>query len=238
MPASWQRHWALPGKNGCFLQCASLADQTVEAMLEKADDLTPCMIVVEDVNLPDAGGAVQAALRLKERARAQGLGVYIVLTVQDGPEGLPLSPRLLNHAFLLRMQAPDAGQSWRSVGMKPAPAEKTVELAALKEMVRCGEAVPAVIEERMNRLRQALEKLGYRMDRRTLSDVWAYCAVMTRMGRTEDMETLDMALCHRALPVMLADMELHQLLKLGDLLPDMPRCLALLAEPLPLPPLA
>jgi hypothetical protein len=60
---------------------------------------------------------------------------------------------------------------------------------------------------------------------------------MARMSKLQEADILDLALCQRVLPAMLAGMELKQLIKLPELLCDMPRCMALMDTPLPLPPL-
>ena len=86
-------------------------------------------------------------------------------------------------------------------------------------------------------LRAALAPLGWTLDRHTLDQTWKYCAAVTRMMTCSPLEVLDWALAQRAMPAMLAAMDLPALRELPSLLTGLPRCLKLMDQPLPLPPL-
>jgi hypothetical protein len=209
----------------------------VEGFLDRMDGLTPSLLLLDDANMPDVSGAMEEAVRLSERAQAMELPLLIVLTVQDAPEGLALSARLLGRAFFLRMDAPAPDHAWKPAPITNPSAQRAVALSSLRQILAPGQDVPGMIEERLERLRKALEEIGYRLDRRTLNETWSFCSRMARMSKLQEADILDLALCQRVLPAMLAGMELKQLIKLPELLCDMPRCMALMDTPLPLPPL-
>ena len=199
------------------------------------DSKAPAILLLDDANLPAAADAVEQAICLQDMARDKGVPLWVALTVQDGPEGLPLPPRLLSRAFLLRLKAPAADQPWKPAALEQGPVKETVALPALTQLLDRTGHLPGAVEDRLARLRQALDQVGYRLDRRTLDEIWLFCGGLIRTGRMEDMDALDAALRQRALPAMLATMELEQLIKLPHLLQDMPRCLELMEQPLPLP---
>ena len=93
------------------------------------------------------------------------------------------------------------------------------------------------MENRLNAFRSALALLGWTLDRHTLDQTWSYCAGVSRMMTSTPLEVLDWALSQRALPAMLAAMDLPALRELPSLLTGLPRCLKLMDQPLPLPPL-
>lgn len=227
----------LTRENGRFLQATHAKDDRVEGFLDRMDGLTPSLLLLDDANMPDVSGAMEEAVRLSERAQAMELPLLIVLTVQDAPEGLALSARLLGRAFFLRMDAPAPDHAWKPAPITNPSAQRAVALSSLRQILAPGQDVPGMIEERLERLRKALEEIGYRLDRRTLNETWSFCSRMARMSRLQEADILDLALCQRVLPAMLAGMELKQLIKLPELLCDMPRCMALMDTPLPLPPL-
>ena len=97
--------------------------------------------------------------------------------------------------------------------------------------------LPGEVENRLNALRAALASLGWTLDRHTLDQTWSYCAAVTRMMTCSPLEALDWALSQRAIPAMLAAMDLPALRALPSLLTGLPRCRKLMDQPLPLPPL-
>ena len=229
------RALGLNRENGRFLQLQRPPYSRAQALLERMDPKAPAILLLDDANLPAAADAVEQAICLQDMARDKGVPLWVALTVQDGPEGLPLPPRLLSRAFLLRLKAPAADQPWKPAALEQGPVKETVALPALTQLLDRTGHLPGAVEDRLARLRQALDQVGYRLDRRTLDEIWLFCGGLIRTGRMEDMDALDAALRQRALPAMLATMELEQLIKLPHLLQDMPRCLELMEQPLPLP---
>ena len=229
------RALGLNRENGRFLQLQRPPYVQAQALLDRMDRKAPAILLLDDANLPCASGAIEQAICLQDMARDRDVPLWVVLTVQDAPEGLPLPPRLLSRAFLLRLEAPAADQPWKPAALDQRPVEKTVALSALTQLLADASHLPCAVEDRLTRLRQALAQIGYRLDRRTLDELWLFCVGLIRTGRMEDMAALDAALKQRALPAMLATMELEQLVQLPHIFQDMPRCLTLMDQPLPLP---
>ena len=88
----------------------------------------------------------------------------------------------------------------------------------------------------MESLRRALKDCGAVISRRALDESWRYCAAMLAlMGEDVDAETIfDRAIAQRILPVALASAPIEAVLKLRELVADMPICRDLLTQPLPI----
>ncbi len=219
-----------------FLQTRSAEDPALERLLEGADDLTLSAALIDDVN--DLGGDVPCAdiIALQERIYAKNVPVVVVLTAQDSPDGKPLSARLLGRAFLIRLSPAAADAPWKPRPRTTPQPDRSPSLASLHKIFAPSE-IPGEVENRLNALRQGLAGIGWTLDRHTLDQTWAYCAAVTRMMTCTPLEALDWALSQRALPAMLAAMDLPALRVLPSLLTGLPRCKKLMDEPLPLPPL-
>lgn len=226
----------LSGPASRFVQTRSAEDPALERLLESADDLTLSAVLIDDVN--DLCGDVPCAniIALQERIYAKNAPVVVMLTAQDSPDGKPLSARLLGRAFLIRLSPTAADAPWKPRPRTTPQPGRSPSLASLKKIFAPGE-IPGEVENRLNALRQGLADIGWTLDRHTLDQTWAYCAAVTRMMTCSPLEALDWALSQRALPAMLAAMDLPALRVLPSLLTGLPRCKKLMDEPLPLPPL-
>ena len=94
--------------------------------------------------------------------------------------------------------------------------------------------LPANVTKRMEKLRSDLAVLGIRLSRGTLNALWRYCAAAIPLMPLEPSAVLDMALAQRAIPAILASAPVDALAALPKLLSDLPRCKALLDQPLPI----
>lgn len=225
----------LTGQARRFLEARSVDDPQVAVLLENCDSLTPSILLLDDINLTSVE-AVNDAIRLQEEAIARNLPLWLILTVQDAPDGHALSARLLARAFFIRLDAASAEARWKPPELMPPAPDRAVALSAIRDILKPVSELEGEVENRLYKLRGALEKMGYFIDRRTLNELWTYCASVMRSGRLSGMEALDRALSMRALPQMLSAMDIDQLTKLPDLLCDMPLCMKLMEQPLPLPP--
>ena len=226
----------LSGASSRFVQTRSAEDPAIDRLLTSADSLTLSAALIDDVN--DLGGDVPCAhiIGLQERIHAQSTPVVLMLTAQDAPDGKPLSARLLGRAFLIRLSPTAADAPWKPRPRTIPDPSCSPSLAALKKIFAPG-ALPGEVENRLNALRAALAPLGWTLDRHTLDQTWSYCAAVTRMMTCSPLEALDWALSQRAIPAMLAAMDLPALRALPSLLAGLPRCRKLMDQPLPLPPL-
>ena len=225
----------LTRENGRFLQATHAKDDRVEGFLDRMDGLTPSLLLLDDANMPDVSGAMEEAVRLSERAQAMELPLLIVLTVQDAPEGLALSARLLGRAFFLRMDAPAPDHAWKPAPITNPSAQRAVALSSLRQILAPGQDVPGMIEEAAGAIAQGPGGIGYRLDRRTLNETWSFCSRMARMSRLQESGYPGSGPVHGCYRHAGWD-GLKRLIKLPELLCDMPRCMALMDTPLPLPP--
>lgn len=221
-----------------FAAARAPEDAGIERLLRQADALTPCAALLEDVNDWQGGPSCGRVAALQERAREAGAPLILLMTAQDAPEGQPLSARLLDRAFFVRLEGAPAQAEWRPQPATPPQGVRAPSLDALRRALDPGrEELPGEVSLRMATLRRDLQKLGWTLNRRTLDETWRYTACACRLMTCAPLEALDWALSQRALPAMLAAMELEALHELPLLLSDMPRCLRLMDQPLPLPPL-
>ncbi len=219
-----------------FVQTRSAEDPEIERLLESADGMTLSAALIDDVN--DCDGNVPCAhiIGLQERVFARNVPVVLMLTAQDAPDGKPLSARLLNRAFLIRLGPTGAEAPWKPRSRTMPEPGRSPSVAALRKIFAPGE-IPGEVENRLNALRTGLAQWNWTLDRHTLDQTWNYCAAVTRMMACSPLEALDWALSERALPAMLAAMDLDALRALPGLLNGLPRCRKLMDQPLPLPPL-
>lgn len=219
-----------------FVQTRSASDAAIDRLLTSADGLTLSAALIDDMN--DCDGDVPCAhiIGLQERIYAHNAPVVLILTAQDAPDGKPLSARLLGRAFMIRLSPTAADAPWKPRPRTAPEPGRSPSLAALKKIFIPGE-LPGEVENRLNALRTALAPLGWTLDRHTLDQTWSYCAAVTRMMTCSPLEALDWALAQRAMPAMLAALDLPALRVLPSVLTGLPRCLKLMDQPLPLPPL-
>ncbi|MBQ8506290.1 MAG: hypothetical protein IJ466_02505 [Clostridia bacterium] len=156
----------------------------------------------------------------------------VVSVVADS--GFPISPESLERSFLIRMEAPAADSPWRPLP-KGECALAPVSVAALRSavLVEDGE-LPAALERRLQKVRTALAQHKVRLSRGSLDAMWHFCTAMLATGKVSPGEALDMAFAQKALPGVLAEAPVECLVELKTILADMPRCIAMLDEPLPI----
>lgn len=161
-----------------------------------------------------------------------GEDTLLCAAVQDG--GDPLPAYLLGRSFLIRLAEEPADAPWAP--KKAAPAKKYPPMAA-GALQRAFEpkltALPVVVTKRMEKLRADLGLMGVKLSRGTLNALWHYCAAAIPLMPLEPCAVLDLALAQRAVPAILASAPLEVLKALPRILADMPRCRALLDQPLP-----
>jgi hypothetical protein len=226
----------LSGSASRFVQTRSAEDPEIERLLDSADGMTLTAALIDDVN--DCDGNVPCAhiIGLQERVYARNAPMVLMLTAQDAPDGKPLSARLLNRAFLVRLDPTGADAPWKPRARTTPDPGRSPSVQALRKIFAPGE-IPGEVENRLNALRSGLAQWNWTLDRHTLDQTWNYCAAVTRMMTCAPLDALDWALSERALPAMLAAMDLPALRALPGLLNGLPRCKKLMDQPLPLPPL-
>ena len=220
----------------------------VKQILETDDETAPALLMLDDANRESVDRYLNdllsqldrdAAGRLQTGAGAIALGgaLRLALTLQDTGSGLPVSAKLLDRAWLLRLapEQPDSAWHPRPSAM-PAP-ERAVSMATLKKVFDPARDVPGEITERMKLLRGKLAGVGITISRRALDDMYGYCAAVSQLMTCSPIDVQDYAFAQRAMPAILASASLDALHALPSLLPDMPRSLNLMTAPLPLPPL-
>ena len=215
-------------------------------VLEAAGDRTLSLLMIDDANRVDPMrylGALLAQLdpgapaRLMTRGGEVMLGdsLRVILTLQDQGAGLAVDSRLWDRAWALRLQ-PEKADSPLFVPKTAMPApEKAISLNAFKAAFDTSHEIPSELVERLTLLRRKLGDVGVRLTRRTLNDIRDYCAAVQGLMTAGPIEILDRAFAQRAMPAILAQAELDALRALPEIMPDMPRSLQLMAQPLPLP---
>ncbi|MDO4548464.1 MAG: AAA family ATPase, partial [Clostridia bacterium] len=217
----------LSGNAKRFIEARDASDPRIEELIDSCDGLTPCVVMFDDVNLEENIPCVNRAIRLQEDALSRGLPLIIILTVQDAPDGLPLSARLLGRAFFIRLSAASTSSSWKPPKLLGASPDRAVSLSAIRDIFTPKQELEAEVESRLYRLREQLDAIGYTIDRRTLNELWFYCACVANTMRLSGIATLDRAIAQRALPAMLASMDERQLVELPRIICDLPRCMKL-----------
>jgi len=159
----------------------------------------------------------------------------IAMTVMDDQIGYPLNPRVLDRAFMIRLKRENAPE-WGKMKPTVECAAQTVSLDALKRIFSGSQGVPGEVSNRLRILTEKLEKLNVRISARAMGDMYLYCASCIPLMTCPPKQVLDYALSQRAIPHLLATAKLEVLKKLPELLCDMPMCLELMNQPLPLPP--
>ena len=108
-------------------------------------------------------------------------------------------------------------------------------MQALRDAFLADDTVlPAALERRLQRIRDALALHSVRISRHSLNLMWRYCAAMISLGKISAGEALDYAFAQKALPCILAEAPVECLAELKSILSGMPHSLALLDKPLPI----
>ena len=218
----------------------------VKTLLDASDGLAPSLLMISDANRTDAGEMLGELMDLGQSGAPDTLhggvdcalspALRLALTALDAPEGLPLSPELLDRAWFTRIYPITEDAPWKPAAEELPAVEKAVSLSALVSAFAPKSEPGEEVARRMADLRARLARLGVRLTRRALDDTWRYCAAARPYMRCDDAELLDRALACRAMPWILATAELPALHDLPEILKEYPRCLQLMEQPLPLPP--
>ncbi len=213
----------------------SRADENArfKALTRYEDMRTPRIVMLDDANSLPGVDQARGLLTYSEDSERE-TSVRVWLTVLDDQIGYPLNPRILDRAFFLRLP-PRAPGAWSAAGHAPVPAEKTASLAALKRIFSPERGVPREIDDRLRVLIEKLDSFNVHFSPRTLIELRAYCAAVAPLFTQPPKNVFDLALSQRALPYLLATAKVDVLRRLPDILSDLPICLDLLAQPLPLP---
>lgn len=192
---------------------------------DEADFKDAAIVVVRDANRkPDAD--IFRGLADPERR--------VIAVVSDVGSGFPISSEALARSFFIRLEAPAADSPWKPL----SPCEPRIEpasVAALRSALpRPTDELPAIMERRLQKLRDALAMHKLRLSRNALDQLWRYCAAMLQLTTLAPEDVLDQALAQRALPCILAEAPVECLVEMKNLLSDLPRCRALLDMPLPI----
>ncbi len=201
-------------------------DSRVEALNRCAD--VPAAVILDDCNLVPAQDALRGAAQLVDPSWR------IIATVQDAHSGLQLNANALDRGFMVRLSVP-ADLPWQPPTRRTLPSESLVNIEAIRASLPQAD-MPAALVERMDALRKGMGECDATLSRRALDDAWRYCAAMLAlMGEDVDAETIfDRAIAQRILPVALASAPIEAVLKLRELVADMPICRDLLTQPLPI----
>ena len=213
-------------------------------VLSLQDRLTPAILMIDEANnaLIDcyageliALGEPGAPATLTTAAAPISLHpqLRVIMTVQD--DGFPLTARLLDRAFMIRLPRPSLTAPVTDSSGGGAQASEAVSLDALLKIFQNGRELPGELTHRLQRLREQLAEYGVSISRRAIADVYRYVGATLHMMQCEPMEILDRALQQRALPAILASADLRALKALPGLLEGLPRCFDLLNQPLALP---
>ena len=159
--------------------------------------------------------------------------IKLIMTAQDSTSGKPMGLRLMDRAFVIRLEADSADSAWSGPGKKTAPPEGCVTAEALT-MLFCPDArhISTQVSAKLAALRKELAEYNVLISRRTLDAIWQYCASVTPYMSLTPMEVFDLAFAQRALPAIIASGSPEALHALPNLLAELPRSLALLKQPL------
>ena len=185
------------------------------------------MVTIEDANCaPDAD--ITLGLGKKD-------DFILVSLVNDAGSGFPISADVLSRAALVRLAPANADLPWTPfVGMNEPFDLPRKEALREAFTVSTGDQPSPAVRQRFADLRLNLAALGGHISRRASDDMWLYCTLMQKLGVTNDADAFDRAFAQLALPTLLAEAKLECLAALANLMQDMPRCLALMNEPLPI----
>lgn len=203
--------------------CSRAAAARTEALLE--DNELPAVALVRNANsAPDSD--VSCGL-------CGGENLLVISALSDSGAGFPVSPEALERSFMIRLEPVSAQTPWR-VETAAAGGFSPVRMNALKDAFLVDAALPAALERRMQKIRDALAMHNVRISRYSLNMMWHYCAAMTAAAKISAGEALDYAFAQKALPCILAEAPVECLVDLKNILAGMPRSLALLEKPLPI----
>ena len=206
--------------------------EALQALLRAEDGLAPRLVLLDDMNALPLPDQTRGLLALADSGRERG--ITFLMNCLDDQIGYPLQSRVLDRAFLIRVKRmKDLG--WGRAPKLPC-APKAPSLEAIRKAFAGGE-VPGIIVDRFKRLSAKLEEVGIYLSTRTRSDMFAYCSAVIPLMTGKPLEALDRAFAQRALPHILATARPQALERLPEILCDLPQSVALINEPLALPPM-
>lgn len=203
-----------------------ICGETRDFAVPSENDL-PAVVYVREANAqPDRD--VFAGIDRKDQ------NLIVISGIMDSGSGFPLNAESMERAFLLRLQPVSENTPW-----KPAAKRKQqfspVRMRTLRDAFLIdSEEMPVALERRMEKLRADLARYGVRLSGNTLDQLWYYCTAMLALNRLPMEDVLDRAIAQKALPCILAEAPVECLKRLPQLMSDMPRCLSLLMQPLPI----
>lgn len=187
----------------------------------------PGLIALDDLNLCSR----RAPLRGLNADRADSL--WLAGTVQD--EGHPLPGWLLSRAALIRLNEERPETPWAPRDHQPARTQPAISTEALlRAFGPQSVGMPGHVLERMDKLRRDLALAGIRLTRGTLNAVWYACTAGIPLMPLEATSILDLNLSQILLPLVLATAPVKSLKALSGALNGLPRCQAMLEQPLPI----
>ena len=159
--------------------------------------------------------------------------LLVISAISDSGVGYPVSSEALERGFMVRLTPASAQTPWR-VETASAGGFSPVRMSALRSAFLVEEALPAALECRMQKIRDALVLHNVRISRHSLNLMWRYCSAMLAAAKISAGEALDYAFAQKALPCILAEAPVECLADLKNILAGMPHSLALLEKPLPI----
>ena len=160
--------------------------------------------------------------------------LLVISTLGDAVAGFPVAPEALERGFFIRLEPTGAQFPWQPA-VRMSETFSPVRMDALRAaLLDDATELPAALEHRLQKIRDALALNGVRLSRRTLNLMWRYCAAAIKLNRVPAEEALDLAFAQKALPCILAEAPIECLAKLRTLLNGMPHSLALIDKPLPI----
>ena len=183
------------------------------------------LLVLDDANLAPSPDPLRGMNPLP------GPEWRVIATLQDDHSGLPVTATLLDRGFMVRLSMPE-DLPWQPAVRRAAEAFAPASISGLEESLPQVE-LPEALTTRMALLRRKLKALGIVPSRRALDDTWRYCsAMLALLGEDCADRAFDCAVAQRLLPTALATAPVEALARLRGILKDLPRCLALLDQPL------
>lgn len=242
-----------------LLVCAALSDSLLLAGSASSDKIGTARALARALGALDSGNYMEIGAHGRHCAAADASDLPIVTLVREANSapgadvlrnlpavqnrivisvlsngGCPISAEALERGFMLCMESASAQTPWKPVNF-PAARFSPVRMQALRSAFLCECAeIPAALDRRLQKLRDALAMHGVRLSRHTLDMMWRYCAAMIDLNQISPAEALDLAFAQKALPCILAEAPVECLVELRSILAGMPRCLALLEKPLPI----
>ena len=217
----------------------------IRRLLAIDDGLTPTMLMIDDANRapieryagelleygePGAPGALSTdcgPIALNPQLR-------MIMTICDDGDIAPLTAKTLDRAFMIRLDFTNAQIPKNSRIQKLPFCTDAVALAELDQIFDCARDIPDELTKQLDALRSKLSDYGVSISRRAIADINRYLAAVLPITQRDPKDTLDLAIAQRALPAILASVNLTALHALPELLTGFPKCQALMTQPLPL----